>query len=76
MSDVAIKRSAFACVYCAAQRFVVRPDPALEEALLLLERPLLLRDEVAHRVAERGDVVFRFARLLAPREAERREVGA
>src|ERR1700740_3573447 len=73
---MAIKRSALASFYCAAQSLVVRLHPAREEALLLAKRPLLFSDEVTHRVAERGDVVFRFARLLATPEPERRHVRA
>src|SRR6266513_208054 len=62
--------------YCIAQRSRRRLDPPTEKPLLAGKFCLLLRNEVPHRLAQRRNVVFGFARPAAAREAQRGQVGA
>src|SRR5438552_4042769 len=75
-SDEFVERRVLALLYCIAQWLRDGLDPPIEEAPLLFQIALLLRDQVAHRVAERRDVIFRLRRLVATRKPERRQLSA
>ena len=68
--DLSVERSRRRGFYCIAQRTGRRCDPAVEEDALRGEVALLHRDEVAHRVAECGDVVLGLRCLFPARETE------
>src|SRR3954470_23198935 len=69
-----IKAGRVRLLYCAAQRLARGPDPPAEERLLLLERRALHRNQVAHHVAERREVILRLVDLATARKAQRGEV--
>src|SRR5258708_1303402 len=71
--DTLVEGDTLRLVYWAAQRADDGPNPPLEEPLLFLEVALLLRDEMAHHVEERGHVVLGLGRLRPPAQAERAE---
>src|SRR5258706_14389756 len=73
--DSAIKACLLGLLYCGGQRLGNGPDPPLEETLLRFEIALVLADQVAHHLAERGDVILGLANLRAARQAELRELG-
>ena len=68
--DLSVERSRRLGFYCIAQWTDRRGDPAVEEDALNGEVALLHRDEVAHRVAECGDVVLGLRCLFPARETE------
>src|SRR5713226_9583167 len=61
--------------YCIAQWPHGGPDPPTEKPLLVGKFRLLLRNEVPHRLAQRGNVVLRLGRPAAAPEAQRGQVG-
>src|SRR5689334_9928784 len=71
-----IERGVPTFLYCTAQGLDNRSDPAREKTFLLVQGTRLLDDQVAHGVAERGDMVFGLPGLGAAHEAERSELAA
>src|SRR2546425_6711420 len=76
VSDVLVERNVGIALYCIAQWLECGTHPPAEELALHLQRALLLGDQVAHGVAERGDVVFRFRCALSAFQSERRKLAA
>src|SRR4029453_4246340 len=74
-TDCLVERQGRVGFYCIAQWARRRTDPALEELGLAGELALLHRDQVAHRVAERGDVILGLRGVLPPRKTEGGQLG-
>ena len=76
VSDVLVERSVGIALYCVAQWLECGPHPPAEELALHLQRALLLGDQVAHGVAQGGDVILGLRGVLPAFQTERRQLAA